>query len=372
MTSTVEVVRAKITGASTYAEVFGSLPTGSQAEQETVLKKQYRVLVKMIHPDQMPAADKKVAGDTLFELTQLYESAKQAIQLGQYNAKLQRRKIGAETTTVTVDSRVYTIDAEPFAYGDFSNVHYGTDETGRGVVVKVAADPTFNQYLAHEALFLKDVGEQKSLHDINRFMPQLLDTVTLTEPGNEQFRVNIYRHVPGVVSLTHVREVHKHGLQPEDAFWISRRVIAQTLAANMMGAVHGAIVPDHVLINPVSREPLHIGWAHVVREPEQYKRRITTVIDRWRDWYPQEVFDREIPTHQTDLYMAGKTILYLLGGDVARNRFPSQVPHDIVQLIGRLLEEQPSKRPQEGLAFLRELTAAAHRHWGKTYRPLSV
>lgn len=372
MTTPVEVVKTKISSATTFADVFGPLPRGSPEQQAKALKQQYRYLAKMVHPDQAVAAESKSATIVFDELTKFYASAKQAIELGHYDRRLGSGASGTDMVTLTVGSRSYTIMAEPFASGDFSNVHVGKDEQGNGVVAKVARRPTFNQYLTHEALLLKQVGEQTSLKSLTRFVPELLDTLTLTEPGNQQFRVNVYRQVLGMVSLTQVRERHQNGLAPEDAMWVARRIIAQTLAANMMNVVHGAIVPDHVLIHPLSREPLHIGWAHAVQEPEKNHRRITTVIDRWRDWYPKEVFDRAIPSHQTDLYMAGKTMLYLLGGDVVRNRFPSHIPPDIVRLIGQLLEEQSSQRPSDGFTFLRELTTAVHRHWGKTYRPLPV
>ena len=372
MTTPIEVVRTKISSATTFADVFGPLPSGSPEQQAKALKLQYRYLAKVVHPDQAAVAERSVATIVFDELAKFYASAKQAIEHGHYDRTLGSSHKSTATVTLTTGSRIYTVDADPYATGDFSNLHVGKDEQGKGIVAKVAKRPTFNQYLAHEAVILKRVGEQPALQSVARFVPELLDTLTLTEAGNQQFRVNVYRHVPGMVSLTQVRERHHTGLVPEDALWIARRVIAQTLAAHMMGVVHGAIVPDHVLVHPLRREPLHIGWAHAVLEPEKHKRRITTVIERWRDWYPKEVFDRAVPSHQTDLYMAGKTILYLLGGDVVRNRFPNHIPTDLVHLIGRTLEENPRARPSDGLVFMHELTTMAHRHWGKTYRPLPV
>ncbi len=372
MTNTIEVVRTKISSAATFAEVFGTLPPGSPEDQARALKRQYRYLAKLVHPDQATPAQRALATVVFDELSKFYASAEHAFEHGLYDRPLGSGTRSTETVTLSAGSRVYTIAAEPVTTGDFSNIHFGKDEQGNGIVAKVARDPTYNQYLVHEAMFLKRVGEQPSQKSLIGLVPGYLDSLILTEPGNEQFRVTIYRQTLGQVSLTQVRERHQSGLAPEDAMWIARRVIAQTLAATMMNVVHGAIVPDHVLIHPLRREPLHIGWAHAVLEPDKHGRRITMVIDRWRDWYPKEVFARTVPNHQTDLYMAGKTILYLLGGDVVRNRFPNHIPPDVAQLIGRLLEENPAQRPRDGLTFMRELTTAAHRHWGKTYRPLPV
>jgi hypothetical protein len=136
--------------------------------------------------------------------------------------------------------------------------------------------------------------------------------------------------------------------------------------------VHGAIVPNHVLVNPITHEPLHIGWAHAIVRPEERDAKLTTIIDRFKDWYPPEVFAREVPSHQTDLYMAGKTMLYLLGGDVARNRFPSHVPGPVVQIVQRCLETKVEKRPRDGLVLMHEFLKVIEKLWGRNYRPLRL
>lgn len=166
--------------------------------------------------------------------------------------------------------------------------------------------------------------------------------------------------------------MYKEGLPPEDAAWIWRRVLGQTLAANMLKSVHGAIVPDHVLVHPVTHEPLHIGWGHAIERPAERNAKLTTIIDRFKDWYPPEVLRKEVPSHQTDLYMAGKTMVYLLGGDVARNRFPSHVPEPIVRIVGRCLETKVSKRPTDGRAVADDFIKVVEKLWGRKYRPLRL
>ena len=374
MSNALEVVRDQFAKASRFADVFGSL-TGVDIEaKKRVLKKQYAVLAKMTHPDRVSAPEVALATAVFAELSTLYRRAQDALVAGVYDNSFIPSRGGAASTKVTVSAgtATYQLDVEAYREGDFSNIHLGEAADGSKIFAKIAADPTLNPYLVGEANLLAQASKSAALKGILPFLPKLLDSVILTEVGNEQFRVNLYEYKPGFVSLTEIKNAFPGGLPPEDAAWIFRRVLGQTLAANMLGVVHGAIVPDHVLVNPLTHEPLHIGWAHAIERPAERNAKLTTVIDRWRDWYPLEVLAREVPSHQTDLYMAGKTMVYLLGGDVARDRFPSHVPEPLVQLVRRCLETKVEKRPRDAFALMQEFTKVIDKLWGRKYRPLRL
>ena len=376
MPSSLEVIHGKLAVATTFAEIFGVLPKGDAVERERYLKLQYRNLVKLTHPDRVPAQERTLANSVFADLVQFYEQARNALKAGTYQEKASAasnaRTAPASDVVLTSSTQSYTIAGEAFVAGDFSNLHLGQTKSGEAVLVKVAADFAANAYLAQEATFLRRVDMMPAAKGLKPYMPQLLDTLMLAEAGNEQYRVNVFRHKPGFVSLTDIHAAYPQGLHPKDAAWIWRRLIAQALAAQVLGVVHGAIVPDHLLLNPQTHEPLHIGWVHSVERPQERQARITTVIDRFRDWYPPEVFAREIPTLQTDLYMVGKTMIYLAGGDVARNRFPSHYPEIMKDTVAQLISQNPGDRPRDGHVLLREFTTGIRSLWGTQFRPLTL
>jgi hypothetical protein len=329
----------------------------------------------MTHPDRVHHDEVSFATSVFAELSTLYRRALEALERGVYENGFTPSRGGATANTkVTVSSgtATYQLDLEPYREGDFSNIHLGESSDGTKIFAKIAADPTMNPYLVGEANLLMRATKEVAMSKLTPFLPTILDSVILTESGNEQFRMNIFAYKPGFVSLTEIKAVYPGGLPLEDAAWIWRRVLGQTLAASMLKTVHGAIVPDHILVHPITHEPLHIGWAHAIERPHERNAKLTTIIDRWRDWYPQEVFAREVPSHQTDLYMAGKTMLYLLGGDVARNRFPSHVPASIVAIVRRCLETKVERRPRDGLALMQEFLKEVEKLWGRKYRPLRL
>ena len=117
----------------------------------------------------------------------------------------------------------------------------------------------------------------------------------------------------------------------------------------------------------MTHEPLHIGWAHALTSGH-----ISHIIPRYKAYYPPEVFDRKNPDHTTDLYMASKTMIQLLGGDVKRNTLPSSVPKRVGEVILRSVVPSPANRPQDGKQLLDEFTHLIREEWGRTYRALPM
>lgn len=376
MPSALEVIQSQLAAATSFAAIFGALPKGDEKAQRAHLKKQYRALVRMTHPDQVAAGERPLAHTVFPILVRFYEDAEVALKAGRYDQPHAATK--ASTTTSQADvvmksaMAVYSVKPDIFATGDFANIHLGRDARGGSVLMKVAAETSMNAYLAKEGAFYKQLALRSELAPLRRYLPELLDSFSISERTSEQYRVNVFRYMPGYVSLKTIHDAYPKGLDPKDAAWIWRRLIAQALAAEAIGVVHGAIVPDHVLVQPDTHEPLHLGWVHSVERPEERQARLTTVIDRWRDWYPKEIFAREIPSLQTDLYMVGKTMIYLAGGDVARNRFPRHYPAVMKDTVAQLIAEDTRDRPRDGHALLREFTTGIRQLWGTAFRPLTL
>lgn len=374
MPSALQVIQSQLASATSFVAIFGALPTGEEKQQTAHLKKRYRELVRMTHPDQVSRAEQSLANNVFPALVRFYEEALTALKAGRYDAVRTTATASTPASSPDVTMRsagaVYTVKADLYATGDFSNLHLGRTATGDSVLLKVAAETSGNAFLAKEAAFYKAVAARKEVDGLRRYLPEFVDSFTVSERASEQYRVNVFRHTPGFVSLTKIHDVYPKGLDPKDAAWIWRRLIAQALAAQALDVVHGAIVPDHVLVHPDTHEPLHLGWVHSVERPQERQARLTTVIDRWRDWYPPEIFAREIPSLQTDLYMVGKTMIYLAGGDVARNRFPRHYPQVMKDTVAKLIEGDTRNRPRDGHMLLREFTTGVRRLWGTAFRPL--
>lgn len=373
MTTTLEVIADKITTAKKFADVFGEIRSNDMAHKKRDLRKQYVYMVKYIHPDHVSKTEEELASTIFAKCTDLYEQAKKAIEDGSYEKLFSPSNTGyaGGESVIASSSKKYVVNNAVWAEGDFSDIHRGTSEDGKEVLVKIASDPTMNQYLEHEGFIHNSVATSSVQKSVLQYVPQLEDSVLVDLPGNRHVRINVFPYQEGYVSLAKIREIYPDGLDSRDAAWIWRRVLGQTITAELLGVVHGAMVPDHTLVHPVTHDPLNIGWAHSVLSRKDPHALLTTCIDRWKGWYPKEVFEHKPPTHKTDLYMAGKTMVYLLGGDVVHNHFPKTVPEQVRRIVQRCVAVDPSKRP-DGYGVLQEFTEVIYRLWGKTYRQLHM
>ena len=376
MTTTLEVILEKITTAKRFADVFGEIHSSDLEQKLHELRKQYVYMVKFIHPDHMPKEEEKFANTVFSRLVGLYEQAKHALENDSYEIPLVQgdthRVTGEQYFVFLSGSRKYVVQSFVWTEGDFSDIHLGKTENGIPVCVKIATDPTMNQYLEHEASLHSRIKKSSVKKEVRQFVSTLVDTVIVDIPGNKEIRANVFEYQEGYVSLTKIREVYPDGLDPRDAAWIWRRVLGQVVTAEILGVVHGAVVPDHTLVHPGTHDPLYIGWAHSIPFVKGKHARLTTYIDRWKPWYPKEVFDHKAITQKTDLYMAGKTMVYLLGGDVEHVRFPKTVPQKVQKIVQHCVEEDPAKRPENGHEVLEQFTDTIYTLWGKTYRQLQM
>lgn len=378
----VRSVLGVLESATNFAAIFGPVPAGDKEKQRKALRSQFAYLAQIVHPDRLDQRHEDFAGKTFRLLNDMWKRAEAALEKGIYDEPFrpeETRTVAGNPhktgVTITSASSAYQLQAAPYRTGDFSEFFRARaiSDSPEDVLIKIAIEPANNGQLEKEIRFLRRFHHpdaDPSLVRIRSFIPEVRDTFLMAGDGGRRHRTYVMKDQPGFVSLVDIMKHFQSGLDPRDAAWIIRRVIAQAIAASMAGIVHGAIVPDHVLVHPVSHEPLHIGWLHGVELSGLDSGRMEFVIDRWEDWYPPEVWSKKTLTHATDIYMAGKTMLYLLSGDTKRNTLPRSVPDKLSQIVRACVNDSPSRRPQDGRALLDECTRVIRELWGKAYRPL--
>ena len=376
-THAIREVATRIKSAARFSAIFGTLPKGDTKAMRGALRKQFSYLARVVHPDHAPPPYAAEAAEAFRLLNELRHAAEDAIERGAYDAPITPHASAstnteAETSEIVTARGSYRLKQTAFREGDFSILYRGTFAGAKppAILAKIAREPALNSWLEKEAVLLRQVADAKArspLFGISPFLPSLLDTVLVEGDKGTRYRTNIYRFVPDMVSVADIIAAYPRGLDAPQAAWVARRIFAQPLAASMLGVVHGSITPDHVLVNPFTHEPLHTGWPHA-----QKSGRITHVVDRWKDIYPPEVFDKKDADHRTDIYMAGATTVRLLGGDVGSKSLPASVPSEVRQILLHTLEQSPARRPQDGRLLLDEFTRVVREKWGRVYRPLTM
>jgi serine/threonine protein kinase len=111
--------------------------------------------------------------------------------------------------------------------------------------------------------------------------------------------------------------------------------------AHAHGIIHGAVLPPHILLRPVDHGAYLLDWTNATQHG--YAAYLSTP---YAGWYPPEVREQKRLLPATDIYLAAKCAIYLLGGDPLAETFPDGVPERWQRFLRSCLLKSPAWRPQ--------------------------
>jgi serine/threonine protein kinase len=241
------------------------------------------------------------------------------------------------------------------ARGDLANLY----ETGRGLV-KLPRDPADNDLMEREAAALTQLQAQGDQR-YRAYAPRLLEIQCHQDPRSGARRhANVLERLHGFHSLAEVHRAFPDGVDPKDAAWMWRRLLVALGFAHRAGVVHGAVLPEHVMIHPADHGLTLIDWCYSVGD---HGDRIPAMVERYRAWYPPEVLERRVPGPHTDLYLATRCMTQLMG-DAAR---------PLITFARGCALPNPERRPRDAWLLLGELDELLERLYGpRRFRPFAM
>ncbi|WP_432988587.1 lipopolysaccharide kinase InaA family protein [Dactylosporangium sp. CA-233914] len=304
---------------ATAEELFG----GGDAHQR------YRMLAKLVHPDAAgPRGTKAFA-----RLSQLWR-----------NRGVIRSARGTYSTE-TLEHR-----------GDLANL-YRVPEGH----LKLVRDPACNDLMAREATALRRLASHGDPRYLP-YVPRLVETFHMKSGKSETRRANVIGvSAARLHSLKEVRERRAEGLDPRDAAWMWRRLLVALGLAHRAGVVHGAVVAEHVLIEPDEHGVVLVDWCYSASEAGD---RIPAIVPGHRDEYPAEVLSRGTPGPYTDIYMAAGLMAGLIG---------DRAPKPLRRFADGCRLAAPRQRPDDAWRLLEEFDELLHRLYGpRKFRPFTL
>lgn len=260
----------------------------------------YKSLIRVVHPDMYPDEDERLMAEEATKLLNaVYALAQEQIADGTY-------KEGGIKFTAKTRKESYVVK-RLYAKGDLSSVYRCSWSDGVGLC-KVGLNATVNTKLEHEFAVLKEV-----VHKMGHRIPVPVDTFLVNGT-----RANVYKAHEGIGSfedlytLEEVKKQYPDGIPARAFVWVWNRMLDICITLHSEGYVHGALLPNHILINPESHLMMIVGWPHSVKIGEK----ITFVPKEYKWWYPNEVLDKVGAYPETDLYLAAKSMQYVIGDSV--------------------------------------------------------
>jgi serine/threonine protein kinase len=183
------------------------------------------------------------------------------------------------------------------------------------------------------------------------YAPRLLESFVHEDPARTRRRVNLVERLNGFVPLSRITRA----IDPRDAAWMWRRLLAGLGWAHRAGVVHGAIVEKHVLIHPGEHGLALVDWCYSGPRP-------VAVVDG--AFYPPEVRRDREASPATDIYMATGVMTRLVG---------ERMPKAMKRFADGCLFDAPRMRPQDAWALLGEFDELLHQLFGpRTFRPFRI
>lgn len=338
------------------------------------LKRAYRRLALVLYPDRYTnEADRRVANDAFCLLSDFYQTALQHFGAG--NAASDKSGQNGEGLLAAETKRGRHVLHKLLASGDLADLYMASSTFADGVqrqtVCKVARRATDNDLLQTEAAAIKQLRATGSDERRHVFVPELLDRFSVTEKGTSARRANVLAQLDGFYDLTQVRQAYPQGVRPIDMGWMWRRLLLVLGYAHRQGVVHGAVLPSHVMILPAQHGLVLVDWCYASVRPDKGKQpRLQAIVDASRDWYPAEVFAKQTPSAATDIAMAARCMIELMGGDPVTGNFAgdSRVGRPFRAYFKSCLAASQSARPDDAWQLLQEFDELLER-LGSPYFP---
>jgi hypothetical protein len=306
-------------------DIFGPLGSAPQA----ALKRRYRELVTLAHPDHNP--------DRVAEATQAFTRLRDHYATAQHQVS---RGVYGATQRISATTKLHQyIGYEPPLTGDLCDL-FPVEVDGQHMLLKVARLPRNNDLLAAEAQTLRRIDRALEGQKVRAHFPTLVEPFQLRDAANVQRHCNVLRAERGFVSLAEVLRAYPAGLLTSDAAWMFNRLLAALGTIHNLGMVHGAVTLAHVLIRPADHNGMLVDWCYSVAVGEPLK----AISPPYAVDYPPEVAAKQPATPATDLYMAARCLVRLLGGDGDPQSLPAGVPKPIRALLRGCLLASPQRR----------------------------
>lgn len=367
MDENLEIASERLQLATCAEDVFGDLkdPEHKKSEME-VLKDKFDEQLTVLVPSQYTFLDDIAEAEESAEmLVGFFERAKARVRIKAYGERRLPGDVPLSRLALDTGKRSYYV-GDPIAEGTIATVFEGEclmgDEFAGKVVVKLVNDPADNVLIQREAAAIRQLrlrgGPQR------KHLPVYLDKF-VTADGRAGI---ILRKLTGHLDLADIREVGrwKHGVDRKHMVWMLSRCLSALGYAHSRGVVHGNIEPAHLLVEPRSHNVVVIDWAWSAVKPRETGDAYRIATEQFS---APEVFAKACPHPSADIFALGKCMIYILGGNVADDSFPSckslPVEEPLQRFLRYMVMGSPKQRASDAWQLYHSLQATIIELWGK-------
>lgn len=329
-----EIIRIERASLARPTELFGT----NTSDFSAILRR----LQKAIHPDLFDSdVVLRERADAAFrKLQQIYTAA-----------------IGKTAPSPAARMGDWVIEAG-LSRGDVADLYMAspaTDKVSGAAVLKLARIARDNDLIKAEAealTLLHSPLTGKGATDALKaraYLPAFYGSVTASGRAG-----NILSYEDGYIPLSRFNDIWVGGILPQHLVWIVNRALTVISYAHHRGLIHGAIVPEHLLLNTTTHGIKLVDWCYSVTM--ESGKAIAAVSVPRKGMYAPEVLRKIRPTAAADLYMLLKS--------VATVRLDGVWPKALDDIRTWVTADSPNSRPQTAIDLAERWMEAADKTFG--------
>jgi hypothetical protein len=300
----------------------GQLP---RHDQKAAVRAAYHSLARIAHPDAyLEAGEQDLAGRAFQALAALYARAEAQIAAGTYGAPAS----ASPAVTLRTRTREYQVETI-YRVEDIYNAYpcrYQRFGRSRSAVLRVVRDPRDNPLANNELRALGQLRRRRLASAFFPYLPHPLESFLYQEGGPTR-QALILKAETGWYSLEEVRAAYPGGVDPKDMAWIWRRLLVVLGYAHKRGVLHQAVLPPGVWIQPELHGLQLRDWTRAIVQRCDPNPPRQPPAPGYENWYPED--SHRAASTRTDIALAARCMIYLLGGDTDTDSLPHTVPNPI-------------------------------------------
>lgn len=227
-----------------------------------------------------------------------------------------------EFTPITIGDRTYLIDGK-IGEGDKCDVYRARwdHEPTERVIIKALVVPGDKDLFDREIAMLNGMRRYDDID--SEFFLRFIPKVSLAghgrfPDGSVQPMVVLHDFHQFDWTLEDIRQKFPDGVHPRHVVWMMNRVTEFLSWLHAKRVVHGAILPQHLLVNVWTHRIKFLDWGYAVTMNSPLKGFVSNALAFYpnpltHDWFMKVIGIKFQP--QDDLAMACRCMLYTLGSD---------------------------------------------------------
>lgn len=351
-------INAKLHSAQTAYDIFGMLQGDDIDDKLSQLKSIYRNMAKLTHADLFTLNnEKQVAHEAFITLSKWYDLAVNEIKFGNYGKRPE----------VRIDTPKHNYIIFNILFSDeIADTFLGRDvKTGEDLYIKIVRNRKNNDLINNEINTLKKIQAHTGnlFKLISHHINPIIDVFEV-----EGKQAIVFKQIKNFVSLLEITQIYPNGINPKDMAWMFRRLLAAQGILHEIGLVYGNVFLPNFFICPEDHNGKLTNFIASVPTNSTVK----IINKNYLDYYPYEILNSSKVSSSTDIYIAAKCMVKLLGGNVKTKELPSEIPKKVKGFLRACMIENMFYRPQNSLDVHEEFGHTLNEVWKRGFHPFSL